>query len=94
MAVFLLRIAFRNQPDGSDFLLAGRVYPAATVVKAGDWLVFGEMRTRVKQAETATYEGVMLTIDQEAVETLRRSGVVLTSLYGTEIQLESATEEV
>jgi len=94
MAVFLLRIAFRNQPDGSDFLLAGRVYPAATVVKAGDWLVFGEMRTRVKQVETATYEGVILTIDQEAVETLRRSGVALTSLYGTEIQLETAEQNL
>jgi hypothetical protein len=45
------------------------------------------MRTQVKQVETATYEGVILTIDQEAVETLRRSGVSLTSLYGTEIQL-------
>ena len=90
MAVFLLRVSFRNQPDGSDFLLAGRVYPAATAVKAGDWLVVGEMRIPVKQVEMATYEGVILTIDQDAVETLRRVGVSLTSLYGTEIQLEVA----
>jgi hypothetical protein len=90
MAVFLLRISFRNQPDGDSFLLAGRVYPATTVVKAGDWLVVGEMRISVKQVETATYEGIILTIGQDAVETLRRAGMALTSLYGTEIQLESA----
>ena len=88
MAVFLLRTSFRNQPDGHDFLLTGRVYPAATTVKAGDKLVFGAMKIAVKQVETATYEGVILTIDQDAVETLRRAGVTLTSLYGTEIQLE------
>jgi len=90
MAVFLLRISFRNQPGGSDFLLAGRVYPAATTVKAGDRLVVGEMKIPVKRVETATYEGVILTIDRDAVETLRRAGVALTSLYGTEIQLEIA----
>jgi hypothetical protein len=48
------------------------------------------MRIRVKQAEIATYEGIILTIDQDAVETLRRAGVSLTSLYGTEIKLETA----
>jgi ASC-1-like (ASCH) protein len=90
MAVFLLRTSFRNQSDGRDFLLTGRVYPATATVKAGDKLVFGAMKIAVKQAETATYEGIILTIDQEAVETLRRSGVALTSLYGTEIQLEIA----
>jgi len=90
MAVFLLRISFRNQLDEGDFLLTGRVYPASTTVKVGDWLVVGGMRIRVKQAEVATYEGVILTIDQDAVETLRRAGVSLTSLYGTEIQLETA----
>ena len=90
MAVFLLRTSFRNQPGEGDFLLAGRVYPASAAVKAGDWLVVGEMRIRVKQAELATYEGVILTIDQDAVETLRRAGVSLTSLYGTEIQLKAA----
>ncbi len=92
MAVFLLRIAFRNQPDGSDFLLTGRVYPATTTVKAGDWLVLGQLKVLIKQVETATYEGVMLTISQDAVETLRRSGIVLTKLYGTEIQLESTAQ--
>jgi hypothetical protein len=86
MAVFLLRVSFRNKPDGGD----RRLYPAATVVKAGDWLVVGEMRISVKQVEMATYEGIILTIEQDAVETLRRSGITLTSLYGTEIQLEAA----
>jgi hypothetical protein len=90
MAVFLLRISFQSQPGESDFLLAGRVYPAATAIKAGDRLVLGGMRVPVKQVENATYEGVMLTIDQGAVETLRRVGVTLTSLYGTEVQLEVA----
>ncbi|HET9505688.1 MAG TPA: hypothetical protein VFO93_19240 [Hymenobacter sp.] len=92
MAVFLLRIAFRNQPDGSDFLLTGRVYPATTTVKAGDWLVLGQLKVLIKQVEIATYEGIMLTISQDAVETLRRSGIVLTKLYGTEIQLESTAQ--
>jgi len=89
MAAFLLRISFRSQPGEGDFLLAGRVYPASTTVKAGDWLVVGELRIPVKQAENATYGGVTLTIDQDAVETLRRVGVSLTSLYGTKIQLEN-----
>lgn len=48
------------------------------------------MKIPVKQVEIATYEGVVLTIDQDAVETLRRAGIALTSLYGTEIQLEVA----
>jgi len=92
MAVFLLRISFRNQSDGSDFLLTGRVYPATTIIKAGDWLVFEQMKVLVKQVETSTYEGVMLTISQDAVETLRRAGIPLTKLYGTEIQIESAAQ--
>jgi hypothetical protein len=92
MAVFLLRISFRNQLSGSDFLLTGRVYPSSTVIKAGDWLVFGEMKVSVKQVELSTYEGVTLTISQDAVETLRRTGIGLTELYGTEIKVESAAQ--
>ncbi len=90
MAVFLLRISFRNQPGGSDFLLAGRVYPATTTVRAGDWLVLGEVKVQIKQVEISAYEGVMLTVGQSDVETLRRVGLTLTKLYGTEIQLVSA----
>jgi hypothetical protein len=92
MAVFLLRISFRNQPDGSDFLLTGRVYPASTVIKAGDWLLLGGMKVPVKQVVSTDYQGVMLTIGQDSVETLRRSGIALTKLYGTEIPVESAAE--
>jgi hypothetical protein len=92
MAVFLLRISFRNQPDGSDFLLTGRIYPASTVIKAGDWLLLGGMKIPVKQVVSTDYQGVMLTIGQNSVETLRRSGIALTKLYGTEIPLESAAE--
>ena len=92
MAVFLLRISFRNQPDGSDFLLTGRIYPASTVIKAGDWLLLGGMKIPVKQVVSTDYQGVMLTIGQDSVETLRRSGIALTKLYGTEIPLESAAE--
>ncbi len=92
MAVFLLRISFRNQPGGSDFLLAGRVYPATTTVRAGDWLVLGEIKMQIKQVEVSAYDGVMLTINQNAVETLRRAGLTLTKLYGTEIQLESVAQ--
>jgi hypothetical protein len=92
MAVFLLRISFRNQPDGSDFLLTGRIYPASTVIKAGDWLLLGGMKIPVKQVVSTDYQGVMLTIGQDSVETLRRSGIALTKLYGTEIPLESAAK--
>jgi hypothetical protein len=92
MAVFLLRIAFRNQPSGSDFLLTGRVYPPTTTIKAGDWLVVEGMKILIKQVVSTDYQGVMLTISQDAVETLRRSGIALTKLYGTEILLESAAE--
>ena len=92
MAVFLLRISFRNQPGGSDFLLTGRVYPLATAVKAGDWLVFGQMKALIKSVEVSAYEGVILTISEDAVETLRRTGIVLPSLYGTEIPIESAAQ--
>ncbi len=92
MAVFLLRIAFRNQPSGSDFLLTGRVYPPETPLKAGDWLLFGQLKVLIKSVQNAAYEGVMLTVGQEAVETLRRTGIMLPSLYGTEILIESATE--
>jgi hypothetical protein len=92
MAVFLLRISFRNQPSGSDFLLTGRVYPPATAIKAGDWLVFGQIKVLVKTIEVSAYEGVMLTISQDAVETLRRAGIALTKLYGTEIPIESAAQ--
>ena len=90
MAVFLLRISFRNQPDGSDFLLTGRVYPASTVIKAGDWLLLGGMKIPVKQVASTDYQGIMLTIGQDSVETLRRSGISLTKLYGTEIPVENA----
>jgi hypothetical protein len=90
MAEFLLRISFHNRPAGNDFLLAGRVYPAATTIKAGDWLVFGEMKVVVQAVEVSDYEGVILTISQEAVENLRRTGIILTKLYGTKIQLDSA----
>jgi hypothetical protein len=93
MAVFLLRISFRNQPDGSDFLLTGRVYPPSTAIKAGDWLVVGQLKVLIRQAVTTDYQGVMLTISQDAVETLRRGGMTLTKLYGTEIPIESAAEE-
>jgi hypothetical protein len=92
MAVFLLRIAFRNQPNGSDFLLTGRVYPPTITIKAGDWLVVAGMKILIKQVVSTDYQGVMLTISQDAVETLRRSGIALTKLYGTEILLESAVE--
>ncbi len=92
MAVFLLRIAFRNQPSGSDFLLTGRVYPPEPPLKAGDWLLFGQLKVSIKTVQKAAYEGVMLTIGQDAVETLRRMGIMLPSLYGTEIPIESATK--
>lgn len=92
MAVFLLRISFRNQPNGSDFLLTGRVYPPSVVLKAGDWLLFGEMKIPIKQVVSTDYQGVMLTIGQNSVEILRRSGIGLTKLYGTEIPIESALE--
>ena len=90
MAEFLLRISFHNRPNGDDLLLTGRVYPAETTIKAGDWLVFGEMKARIKRIETSDYEGVILTISQDAVETLRRAGIILAKLYGTKIRLESA----
>jgi hypothetical protein len=93
MASFLLRISFRNQPNGSDFLLTGRVYPSSTVIKAGDWLLVGAVRILIKQAVVTDYQGVMLTISQDAVETLRRAGIALTKLYGTEIPVESAEAE-
>jgi hypothetical protein len=92
MAVFLLRISFRNDPNGAEFLLTGRVYPASAVIKAGDWLLFGESKVLVKQVEVSAYEGVILTISQDAVETLRRGGIALTKLYGTEIPVESAAQ--
>jgi hypothetical protein len=90
MAVFLLRISFRNQPSGSDFLLTGRVYPPTAIVKAGDWLLFGEVKVLIKQVVTTDYQGIMLTIGQDSVETLRRSGMALTRFYGTEIPLGGA----
>jgi ASC-1-like (ASCH) protein len=93
MAEFLLRISFHNRPTGDDFLLVGRVYPASTTIKAGDWLVFGEMKIAVQAVEVSDYDGVTITISQDAVETLRRTGVALTKLYGTKIQLESATQQ-
>jgi hypothetical protein len=88
MAVFILRLSFRDHPDG-DFLLTGRVYPASAIMKAGDWLVIGEMKVLVSQVALSTYDGVTLTISQDAVETLRRTGITLTKLYGTEISIES-----
>jgi hypothetical protein len=91
MAVFLLRIAFHNRPSGDDILLTGRVYPLTATIKAGDWLVFGEMKVLVQQVENSAHEGVILTISPNAVENLRRTGVILTKLYGTEILIESAT---
>jgi hypothetical protein len=90
MAVFLLRISFHDHPAGNTLLLTGRVYPLGATIKAGDWLVFGEMKVLVQAVETSAHEGVILTINQNEVETLRRSGIILTKLYGTEIQIESA----
>jgi hypothetical protein len=90
MAEFLLRISFHNRPTSDDFLLTGRVYPSETVVKVGDWLVFGEMKAAIQAVEVSDYEGVILTISQNAVETLRRAGIILTKLYGTKILIESA----
>ena len=90
MAEFLLRISFHNRPTGDDYLLTGRVYPSETVITPGDWLVFGGLKAAIKAVEVSDYEGVILTISQDAVETLRRTGVTLTKLYGTKIQLESA----
>jgi hypothetical protein len=90
MAEFLLRISFHNRPTGDDLLLTGRVYPAETTIKAGDWLMFGEMKVKIKAVETSDYEGVILTISQDAVETLRRGDIILTKLYGTKIRIENA----
>jgi hypothetical protein len=90
MAVFLLRISFHNRPTGNDMLLTGRVYPLTATIKAGDWLVFGEMKLMVRKVEVSDHEGITLTISEGGVENLRRSGVMLTSLYGTEIPIESA----
>ncbi|RZK23893.1 MAG: hypothetical protein EOO56_03485 [Hymenobacter sp.] len=92
MAVFLLRVSFRSQPSGDDFLLAGRVYPAATTIKTGDWLLLGGMKVLIKQVENSAYQGIILTISQDAVETLRRAEIALTKLYGTEIPIESAAQ--
>ena len=92
MVEFLLRTSFHNRPTGDDLLLVGRVYPAAATVKAGDWLVFGEMKVGVQAVEVSDYDGVTITISQDAVETLRRTGVILTKLYGTKISLESAAQ--
>lgn len=90
MAEFLLRISFHNRPTGDDMLLTGRVYPASTTITIGDWLVFEEMKVKVQAVEVSDYEGVILTISQNAVETLRRAGIILTQLYGTKIRIESA----
>ncbi|RZJ58696.1 MAG: hypothetical protein EOO58_04785 [Hymenobacter sp.] len=90
MATFLLRTAFHNHPQGDSLLLAGRVYPLATTMKAGDWLVFGKIKILVREVEVSAYEGVILTIDQGSQESLKRTGIVLADLYGTEIQIESA----
>jgi hypothetical protein len=90
MAEFLLRISFHNRPTGDDLLLTGRVYPAETVIKVGDWLVFGEMKVAIQAVEVSEYEGVILTISQHAVETLRRAGIIITKLYNTKIRLKSA----
>jgi hypothetical protein len=90
MAVFLLRISFHNRPAGNDLLLTGRVYPRTATLKAGDSLVFGEMKLLVQEVEVSDHEGVTLKVSQNGVETLRRTGVILTSLYGTEIPIESA----
>ena len=91
MAEFLLRISFHNRPTGDDLLLAGRVYPLSATIKAGDWLVFGEMKVEVQAVEISAYEGVILTVSQNGVETLRRAGIIVTKLYGTKIKIESAT---
>jgi len=50
------------------------------------------MKVLVKQVAVSDYEGVILTISQDAVETLRRAGIALTKLYGTEITIESAAQ--
>lgn len=94
MAEFLLRITFHNRPAGNDLLLAGRVYPLTSTIKAGDWLVFGKMKVLVREAETSEYEGVIVTIGEDGVETLRRAGIILTQLYGTKIPIESAAPQV
>ena len=93
MAEFLLRISFHNRPTGDDLLLAGRVYPSSFIIKAGDWLVFGKMKVEVQAAEISDYEGVIITVSQNGVETLRRAGIILTKLYGTKIQIESAAPQ-
>ena len=94
MTEFLLRISFHNRPIGDDLLLAGRLYPLASTIEAGDWLVFGEMKVAVQAVEVSDYEGVILTISQNGVETLRRAGILLTKLYGTKIRVESAVPQV
>ena len=89
MATFLLRTAF--PPQEESWLLAGRVYPLGTTIRAGDRLVFGKISIRVQEAVVSAYKGVILTIDQDSKESLRRAGIVLADLYGTEIPIESAT---
>ena len=90
MPEFLLRTSFHNRPTGDDQLLVGRVYPAATTVAVGDWLLFEGLKVAVQAVEVSDYEGVILAISQGAVETLRRTGVMLANLYGTKIRLEPA----
>ena len=92
MATFLLRTVFHNRPQDDSLLLVGRVYPLTTTMKAGDRLVFGKIKIRVQEVEVSAYEGVILTIDQDSRESLKRTGILLADLYGTEIQIESVEQ--
>lgn len=93
MATFLLRTAFHNRPASNSLLLAGRVYPLDTMLSAGDWLVFGKIKIVISEVTVSEYEGVILNIDEDSREVLKRTGIVLADLYGTEIPVESAPEE-
>ena len=73
-------------------MLAGRVYPLATTMKAKDHLVFGKIRILVEEVTVSAYEGVILTISPDSAESLRRAGIVLADHYGTEIVVESTAK--